>query len=382
MSYKCSACGKGISEYSYICSGCGKVCKEKVVKLSGKKTVDVSKAPAAEPRGQKKPSGPVAVSSAPGRLPPEDKEKKSVIYSKSALDDIKPRKKIELNQKSDFDFSASENLGPSIEIGSKGGMFDMNDLKVDEYKQKTASQHNRDQSRQPEAPGARTEELILDGSFDPSDIAYKGGKYASRSGAGGAKARKPLAADGVLLNKILAANNSFAATSSMAHFDNTKAPNMKLAVLTCSCPSMTGAVEPALGLSPGDAYMVRVLGSSTVESQSSEVMRSLVVGVHLYGVEEIIVISHEDCSLRQLSTASLVDAMRKNHVKRTDIEIADMKAFCGGFSSCKQNIRKTISFIQNSRLIPETVAVHGLMLAPKSLRLEVVVNGYSERVVV
>ncbi|HOT77602.1 MAG TPA: hypothetical protein PK467_17575, partial [Candidatus Wallbacteria bacterium] len=113
-----------------------------------------------------------------------------------------------------------------------------------------------------------------------------------------------------------------------------------------------------------------------------EVMRSLAVGVHLYGVEEIIVLSHDDCVLKQLSTARLIDAMRKNEIRRTDMDINDIKAFCGGFSNCKQNIRKTISFIQNSKLIPETVAIHGMMLAPKSYKLEVVVNGYSERIVV
>lgn len=381
MAYKCSACGNNISEYSYICSGCGKVCKEKVVKLSGKKTVDVAKAPADDTRGRRKaPASDTVILKPSGGASSEDKDKKSVIYSKSAMDNLQ-KSKLDVNKKGDFDFSANNDLGPSIEIGGKTGMFDVEELKIDDYKQKTASSHNKEQSRQPEKTAEEALAELKGADLTLSDIAYKGGKYASRGG-GGAAGRKPLSADGVLVNKILAANNAFVNSTSMAAFDNSKTPNYKLAILTCSCPSMTAAVESALGLSTGDAYVIKVLGSSTIENQTSEVMRSLTVAVHLYGVEEIIVLSHDDCVLKQLSTSKLVDAMRRNEIRRTDMEIVDMKAFCGGFSSCKQNIRKTISFIQTSKLIPETVAVHGMMITPKSLRLEVVVNGYSERIVV
>jgi len=378
MGYKCSSCGSAISDYSYICSGCGKVCKEKIVKMSGKNTVDVNKTPETQGRGSKKatPAEPVILKPSGGAG--KDKGGQNVIYSKSAMDNVTSQNKIDVNKKSDFDFTPGMDRGSSMDIGSKESMFDINELKLDEYKQKTASHNQKESHRQPQKHHGE-EPQPPDGDLKLSGMGYQSGRISAKAAG---REKQPLAADGVLVNKILAANSAFVSSSSMAQFDNLKTPNHKLAVLTCSCPSMTAAAENAMGLNPGDAYVIKVLGSSTIENLTSEVMRSLAVGVHLYGVEEIIVLSHDDCVLKQLSTAKLIDAMRKNEIRRTDMDINDIKAFCGGFSNCKQNIRKTISFIQNSKLIPETVAIHGMMLAPKSYKLEVVVNGYSERIVV
>lgn len=369
-----------ISEHSYICSGCGKVCKEKVVKLSGKNTIDVNKAAPADNRGHRR-SGVENTSAKPAAGPVKETEKPNVVYSKNALDGVKSQSTIDINKKSDFDFSKNDYLGPSIDIGGKNSMFSIDELKVDEYQNKTASHNQKDQHAvRPDSAGVS---YNAGSGYDLnlSNVAYKSGKTGGGGSARGG-GRKPLSSDGFLVNKIISANKAFINSNSMAYFDNSKTPNYKLAVIGCSCPSMTAALESAMGLSPGDAYMIKVLGSSTIENLTSEVMRSLVVGVHMFGVEEIIVLSHEDCVLKQLSSADLIGAMRKNDIRRTDIEINDIKAFGGGFSNCKQNIRKTIAFIHASKLIPETVAVHGMIISPKSLKLEVVVDGYSERIVV
>lgn len=380
MAYKCLSCGMNISEHSYICSGCGKVCKEKVVKLSGKNTIDVNKATPADNRGHRHPAGENA-SVKPVGGSAKETEKQNIVYSKNALDGVKSQNTIDINKKSDFDFSKNDYLGPSIDIGGKNSMFNIDELKLDEYQQKTASHNQKDQRPAKAAPSGGNYDAGAGYDLNLVNVAYKSGKTG---GGGSARSggRRPLSSDGFLINKIISANKAFINSSSMAYFDNLKTPNYKLAVLCCACPSMTAAVENAMGLGPGDAYMIKVLGSSTIENLTSEVMRSLVVGVHMFGVEEIIVLSHDDCVLKQLSSANLIDAMRKNDIRRTDIEINDIKAFGGGFSNCKQNIRKTIAFIHGSKLIPETVAVHGMMITPKSLKLEVVVDGYSERIVV
>ena len=371
-----------IAEHSYICSGCGKVCKEKVVKLSGKNTIDVNKAAPADKRGYRHFSV-EKTQPKPAEASCEKIEKQNIVYSKNALDGVKSQSAIDINKKSDFDFNKNDYLGPSIDIAGKNSMFNIDELKLDEYQQKTASHNQKEQHpfKSPPSSGAYgTNGAEAGNDLNLANVVYKSRKTGGGSAQGGG--RKPLSSGGFLIKKIIAANEAFINSSSMAHFDNLKIPNYKLAVLSCACPSTTSAVESAMGLGPGDAYMIKVLGSSTIESLTSEVMRSLVVGVHMFGVEEIIVLSHDDCVLKQLSTADLIGAMRKNDIRRTDIEIDDIKAFGGSFSNCKQNIRKTIAFIHASKLIPETVAVHGMMITPKSLKLEVVVDGYSERVVV
>ncbi|HTY71105.1 MAG TPA: carbonic anhydrase [Actinomycetes bacterium] len=64
-----------------------------------------------------------------------------------------------------------------------------------------------------------------------------------------------------------------------------------LAVLTC----MDSRIEPltALGLLPGDAKIVRNAGARVTE----DVLRTLVLAVHLLGVERILVMPHTRCRM-------------------------------------------------------------------------------------
>ena len=64
-----------------------------------------------------------------------------------------------------------------------------------------------------------------------------------------------------------------------------------LAVVTC----MDSRIDPLglLGLSPGDAKILRTAGARVTD----DVLRSLVLAHHLLGVERVMVLAHTDCGM-------------------------------------------------------------------------------------
>jgi carbonic anhydrase len=69
-----------------------------------------------------------------------------------------------------------------------------------------------------------------------------------------------------------------------------------LAVVTC----MDARLDPLamLGLQPGDAKVLRTAGGRVTD----EVLRALVVAVHLLGVRRVLVVEHTDCGMAKLGT--------------------------------------------------------------------------------
>src|SRR6478672_3048854 len=64
-----------------------------------------------------------------------------------------------------------------------------------------------------------------------------------------------------------------------------------LAVVTC----MDSRINPLgmLGLDPGDAKILRNAGARVTD----DVLRTLVLAVHLLGVERIMIVAHTDCRM-------------------------------------------------------------------------------------
>ena len=88
---------------------------------------------------------------------------------------------------------------------------------------------------------------------------------------------------------LLAANRDYA-----ERFDSAGLPGRAargLAVVTC----MDSRIEPLqmLGLSKGDAKILRNAGARVTD----DVLRTLVLAVHLLGVERVMVVAHTECRM-------------------------------------------------------------------------------------
>ena len=180
-----------------------------------------------------------------------------------------------------------------------------------------------------------------------------------------------------LLDSILEANHKFVSPGVFAPLP--KSPTKQLAIFTCMDTRLVDFLEPAMGLKRGDAKVIKNAGNTIVHPMGGTVIRSLVAGIFLLGVEEIFVIGHLDCGMDGVDA----DAMKQTMISRgipekvIDYHVPDLKQWLGSFSHPVENVEQVVGVIRQNPLIPHDVPVHGLIFCPDDGHLDVVVNGYS-----
>ncbi|TQV94138.1 hypothetical protein V2A60_002801 [Cordyceps javanica] len=98
-----------------------------------------------------------------------------------------------------------------------------------------------------------------------------------------------------------AANQQYAAQFTKA--DLPMPPGRKVLILTC----MDARIDPAraLGLSEGDAHVIRNGGGRAADS-----LRSIIISQQLLGTREIVLIHHTDCGMMTFSDEALRSKIR------------------------------------------------------------------------
>ncbi len=180
-----------------------------------------------------------------------------------------------------------------------------------------------------------------------------------------------------LLDSILEANKAFVKPNAFPPLP--KSPQKQLAIFTCMDTRLVDFLEPAMGVKRGEAKVIKNAGNTIVDPMGGAVIRSLVVGIFLLGVEEIFVIGHRDCGMAEVDADALKQTMIKRGIpqKVIDYHVPDLKQWVGSFSHPVENIDQVVGIIRQNPLIPHDVPVHGLLFCPNDGRLEVVVNGYT-----
>lgn len=155
-------------------------------------------------------------------------------------------------------------------------------------------------------------------------------------------------------------------------------PQRKVAIFTCMDGRLVELLEPAMGISRGDAHVLKNAGNTLVDADGG-IIRSLVVSIFVLGVEEILVVGHRDCGMANLNTAKLEEDMLARGIPKEAIgEVEGLRDWLGTFSDPAQNVRNVVRKIANNPLIPADVPVHGLIVEPQKGALSVIVDGYPE----
>jgi carbonic anhydrase len=138
-------------------------------------------------------------------------------------------------------------------------------------------------------------------------------------------------------------------------------------------------LEPAMGLKRGEAKVIKNAGNTIVDPMSGAVIRSLVAGIFMLGVEEIFVIGHRDCGMAEIDAESMKREMIRRGISPDviDIHVPDLKQWLGVFSHPIHNVERVVKIIRSNPLIPQDVPVHGLLFCPNDGHLDIVVNGYT-----
>ena len=145
---------------------------------------------------------------------------------------------------------------------------------------------------------------------------------------------------------LLANNASYATGFDKA--DLPLPPGRKAAVVACMDARVN--VYGALGLSEGDAHVIRNAGGVVTE----DAIRSLAISQRLLGTEEIILIHHTDCGMLTFSDDSFKESIERD----TGIRPAWAAE---AFPDLDADVRQSIARVKASPFIPHTDAVRGFV---------------------
>lgn len=134
-----------------------------------------------------------------------------------------------------------------------------------------------------------------------------------------------------------------------------------LAVVTC----MDSRISPLemLGLDPGDAKILRNAGARVTD----DVLRTLVLAVHLLGVERVMLVAHTDCRMTKVTDDDVhatIAAESGVDTRSLDFHtIPDQQA----------TLARDVQRIRSSPYLPSDLAVVGARYDVRTGRIEVVV---------
>ncbi len=146
---------------------------------------------------------------------------------------------------------------------------------------------------------------------------------------------------------LIKANKEFAATFEFAGFDGVA--HAGVAIVTC----MDSRIDPLrmLGLQHGDAKIFRNPGGRI----TSQALEALVLGVHLLGVERVLVIPHTRCAMASNTEQELRVKVGKSAGR--DATWQPFHVITDQIASLQEDVQK----VRSHPLIPETVKVGGFM---------------------
>jgi len=146
---------------------------------------------------------------------------------------------------------------------------------------------------------------------------------------------------------LIAANRDFAADFVGGDFDGVA--HAGVAVVTC----MDSRIDPfrMLGLAHGDAKIFRNPGGRV----TLEALEALVLGVHLLGVERILVIPHTRCAMAQYTEAELRERVAAS--AGVDASWQQFHVIEDQVASLEEDVRK----VSSHPLIPQRVRVGGFL---------------------
>ncbi|MFZ2049713.1 MAG: carbonic anhydrase [Solirubrobacteraceae bacterium] len=159
-------------------------------------------------------------------------------------------------------------------------------------------------------------------------------------------------------DQLLANNETYAGTFQKG--DLPLPPGKKVAVVACMDARLN--VYGALGLSEGDAHVIRNAGGVVTDDE----IRSLAISQRLLGTEEIILIHHTDCGM-----LTFTDDQFKGQIEQETGIKPEWAA--EAFSDLEADVRQSIARIEASPFVPRKDSIRGFVYEVESGRLREVV---------
>lgn len=181
----------------------------------------------------------------------------------------------------------------------------------------------------------------------------------------------------MLLDEILEFNKKFVENKDYEIYETGRFPNKKTVIFTCMETRLLELLPKALNIKNGDAKMVKNAGAILNDPYDS-IMKSILVAIHALQAHEVMVIGHHGCGMTHFDTDEFVNLMKDKGI--TDKEINSLnkepKEWLTGFDDVTASVEQSVRVIENHPLFPEGIPVHGLVIDPRTGKLDLVKKGY------
>jgi carbonic anhydrase len=183
-----------------------------------------------------------------------------------------------------------------------------------------------------------------------------------------------------LLSEILEYNQKFVESGEYEKYETTKFPNKRMVILTCMDTRLLELLPKAMNLGNGDVKTIKNAGA-LVSHPFGSIMRSILIAVYQLQAEEVLVIAHYDCGMSGLKAEPVIESIKSRGVTDETIDTLtysgiNIKEWLHGFDNVTESVKHSVAIIDNHPLMPKDIPVHGLVIDPKTGRLDLVVDGY------
>ncbi len=143
-----------------------------------------------------------------------------------------------------------------------------------------------------------------------------------------------------------------------------KIPRYPVLILTCMDPRID--VHRIFQFKPGDVFVLRNAGNVYTE----DVLRSVLVAIHKYNVQYIVVLGHLDCGMKKFHLDNLLEKLTDSAIKRIGrsgtIFYLEVQKFFKTFMDEIINIQNQVQKFRNAREIPSDIKITGMLYDPIS----------------
>ena len=181
------------------------------------------------------------------------------------------------------------------------------------------------------------------------------------------------------LEGILRYNEEFVKNHEYEKFNTSKHPDRKMVIVSCMDTRLTELLPNAMSIKNGDAKIIKNAGGVVVHPFGSA-MRSILVSIYSFDVNEVYIVGHEECGMANLDTDYMVGKMLEKGIDERTIETLlhsgmDVKEWLHGFSCVEEAVKNSVAIVRNHPLLPKKIAVHGLIIHPTTGALRLIDNG-------
>ncbi|MGL5346249.1 MAG: beta-class carbonic anhydrase [Peptostreptococcaceae bacterium] len=183
------------------------------------------------------------------------------------------------------------------------------------------------------------------------------------------------------LDEILRYNESFISNKEYEKYETSKEPDKKIVILSCMDTRLIDLLPKSMNLKNGDAKIIKNAGA-TIMHPFGSIMRSIIVAIYEFEVDEVLIIGHHGCGMCNLNTDGLLKEIIDRGISEETINTVtnsgiNVNQWLHGFESVEESIKDSVYRVKNHPLTPDDVTIHGLVICPETGKIDVVVDGYN-----